>query len=253
MSHFVVSPNLPCNAGAVMVGEKYVELLRPPLERIGIDVLPVPDNPYVDERLSGHADLSVFHAGGERIFLAPYLENSGLMRKLENLGANISLLSIKQDRIYPDDAQMNACVLGSNLIYTENITDKNIVSYLTNNEIQGILSRQGYAKCAVCVVDDRSLITADRSIAKAADAAGLEVLLICPGYVGLPGFDYGFIGGTTFKISQNQLAFTGHLEAHPNKTEIFNFLSARDIAPVLLTNEPLFDIGSGIPIQEKQP
>lgn len=253
MKPFVCSPNLPNEAGLVIIGERYGALLKNPLARLGIDVLLMPDNPCVDIRLSGHADLSVLHAGGEKVFLAPYLKDSSLRRTLEDMGADISIPPIQQGRVYPEDAQMNVCVIADALIYAEKVTSKNIVEYLTTCGIKRkISSRQGYAKCSVCVVDEHALMTADPSIAKAAELNGLEALFIEPGYVNLSGFDYGFIGGATFKIAKNKLAFTGHLDSHPNKTEIFDFLSAREIEPVFLTDEPLFDIGSGIPVLEKK-
>lgn len=252
MSRFVRLPNLPNEAGLVIIGQRYGALLEKPLARLGIDALLMPDNPCVDARLSGHVDLSAFHAGGEKVCLAPYLKDSSLRHALEDMGADINLLAIQQGRTYPEDARMNVCVIGDALIYAEKVTSENIVEYLTNCGIKRkISSRQGYAKCSVCVVDERAIITADSSIAKAARKEGLEVLLIAPGYVNLPGFDYGFIGGAAFKIAKNKLAFTGRLDRHPNRTEIFDFLSARGIEPVFLTDEPVFDIGSGIPILEK--
>lgn len=253
MSGFVMSPNLPNEAALIIIGERYAKRLKQPLARLGIDALLMPDNPHVDERLSGHADLSVFHAGGEKIFLAPHLRDTELMRKLEDIGALLHILPIKQGKKYPEDAQMNACVLGENLIYADNITDEYIINYLTIHENKRrINSRQGYAKCSVCVVDKNALITADPSVANAARKGGLDVLFISPGYVNLPGFAYGFLGGAAFKISKNKLAFTGRLDSHPNKTEIFDYLSARDIEPVFLTDEPVFDIGSGIPVVDKK-
>ena len=111
--------------------------------------------------------------------------------------------------------------------------------------------RQGYAKCSVCVVDEGAIITADRGVETAARKAGLDVLLIEPGYIFLDGFTFGFIGGSSFKISRSKLAFTGTLDAHPNKEDIIHFLKVHEVEPVYLTERLIFDIGSGIPITEK--
>lgn len=94
-------------------------------------------------------------------------------------------------------------------------------------------------------------MTADRGIGLAARKAGLEVLLIDPGHVALEGFSYGFIGGAVFKISRSKLAFTGTLDKHTSKKEILNFLENHQVEPVFLTEKPIFDIGSGIPIIER--
>ena len=59
MAEFVSSPNLPLRAGEALLGEKYAGILEKPLADLGISVIKVPGNPCVDERLSGHGDLSL--------------------------------------------------------------------------------------------------------------------------------------------------------------------------------------------------
>jgi hypothetical protein len=100
-------------------------------------------------------------------------------------------------------------------------------------------------------VDEKSIITADRGIYHSVTSAGMDALLINPGHIVLKGFDYGFIGGAAFKISKHKLAFTGLLELHPDKDKILKFLADRKIEPIYLTKQPIFDIGSAIPIIEK--
>ena len=111
--------------------------------------------------------------------------------------------------------------------------------------------KQGYAKCSALIVDERSIISQDRGLTRAAAAAGLDVLQISPGHVALDGFEYGFLGGAGFKISRDKLCFTGVLDIHPDKGRILDFLSARGIRPLYLTDRPVFDIGSAIPLTEK--
>ena len=112
---------------------------------------------------------------------------------------------------------------------------------------------QGYAKCSVCVVDGRSVITADRGIAKAALSAGLDVLTVTPGYIELEGFDCGFIGGASFKLAPDVMAFTGTLDGHPDRDAIISFLAVRGIKPLFLTGRPAFDIGSALPLTAREP
>ena len=86
---FIEKANLPEDAKTIVIGEKYSELLAKPLEKLGIEVLFVPDNPRVDKRLAGHADLSLIHLGGNKIALAPYLKGSGFAEHLYRLGFEI--------------------------------------------------------------------------------------------------------------------------------------------------------------------
>ena len=245
-------PNLPQKAGAVIIGHKYSDILAPPLKNLGIDVVYVPDNPNIDSRLSGHADLSMFHGGGDRIWLAPYLRGSGFSKTLERMGFKLFYPDIVQSAAYPEDVQLNMCICGDKLIYNPRTGEHQIAEYLTDIlKLEPIVCRQGYSKCSACVVDRGAIITADRGIALASKNAGLDVLLISPKGVVLEGFDCGFIGGAAFKLSKEILAFTGRLDQHPDRGAILDFLTRHRVEPLYLTEAPMFDIGSGFAITEK--
>ena len=251
MKRFTLVPNLPVNSSAVIYGEKYAGKLRKSFENLHIESILLPDNPDIDPRLAGHTDLSVFHAGGERLFLAPYLKGSAFAAGLQNAGAELAYAEILQRPDYPLDAQLNLCLAGQHVICNPKTADADIVEYLTNaGRKQRIPVKQGYSRCAVCVVDADSVITADRGIAAAAEAAGLHVLWIQPGHIRLGGFPYGFIGGAAFKLASDKLAFTGSLDMHPDREAILSFLRERCMEPVFLTKEAIFDIGSAVPILE---
>ena len=64
------------------------------------------------------------------------------------------------------------------------------------------------------------------------------------------GFEHGFIGGSSFKINRNEMAFTGVINDKAERRRIERFLNERGIYAVYLTDGPLFDIGSAIPITE---
>lgn len=251
MSGFVISPNLPVNAKTIVLGEKYSNIIANPLKKQGIEPVFVPDNPSLDPRLSGHADLSVFHLGGEGCLLSMELKGTAFEQKLRDFGAEISFLDKKLEEKYPNDATLNACAVGKTLTCQKSSVAKQIVDYFTNPGCKIIDVKQGYSRCSVCVVNDNSIITADRGIAKAASAADIDVLLISPGFVKLAGFDYGFIGGAAFKLSAERLAFTGVLDKHPDRAKILDFLREKRVKPVFLTDLPIFDIGGAVPLLEK--
>ena len=253
MSRFVDLPHLPRRCDTVLYGAKYADKLRKPLDSLRIHSVFVPDNPKIEPQLAGHADLSVLHAGGERVLLAPYLKGSAVESWLSSIGAEIMLPNIEQQAAYPEDAQLNLCQVGETILYNRKTVPDSIVEYLTRNgALRFISCHQGYTRCSSCVVDRRSVITADRGVAARASAAGLSVTLISPGHITLDGFAYGFIGGAAFKISEKKIAFTGKLDAHPDCSRILQFLEQREIDAVFLTDEPIFDIGSAVPILEKE-
>lgn len=248
----VAKANLPINAKIVLIGEKYHEILDKPLKSIGICPIFVPDNPYVDKRLAGHVDLSLFHYGSNVIAASSYLKGSRLTELLEDYGFRVAFPRSNQGEIYPFDADFNLCLFGNNLIYNPKTANANIVEYLTNlSEYKTLKVKQGYSKCSVCVVNENAIISSDAGICSRAAEAGISVLKINPGHIELSGFDYGFIGGASFKISSDIIAFTGSLDNHPDKASILEFLCLHNVKPVYITDLPAFDIGSAIQIVEK--
>lgn len=253
MDNFVSSPNLPKKAGLILIGEKYFHPLKNKLEALGVDVLSVPANPMVDPRLSSHADLSLLHAGNACLFAANFLKNSKFAEILAKINVFIDFCAENQSEQYPFDAGLNICCVGKHFVYNPKVSDETAVLHLRKQGRVPVSCRQGYCKCSVCVVDEKSIICADKGINMACKAAGLDVLEIRPGYVALEGFDYGFIGGASFKLSTDKLAFTGTLDAHPDKEKIYAFLKERGVEAVFLTDLPLFDIGSAVVLTEKEP
>ena len=249
MSKFVDIPNLPCHAKHIIIGEKYADFLSLPLKSLGISPIIVHNSPFVDERLSGHADMSVLHIKGESIVLAAHLRDTDFAANLTELGAKISYQTDLQGSKYPKDAGLNVCIVGDKLFYFPKSADNEIVSILTS-AYHPISVKQGYTRCSICVVNDNALITADRGVADACNTHGIDCLLIEPGYVELQGYEYGFIGGAAFKISDDKLAFTGVLDNHPSKAAILGFLHNHGITPIFLTDLPIFDIGGAIPITD---
>ena len=111
---------------------------------------------------------------------------------------------------------------------------------------------QGYSKCPLCIVDQNSFITEDEGIANTLKRHNINVLKISAGDVRLPGLDYGFLGGASGKISKNLLAFTGDIRQHRDYDKIYDFCAERSVELISLSNEELIDIGSIIPVTEKE-
>ena len=239
----IKTPHLPQGkVGLAAFGAKYRKILEKPLQNLGIKPLWLPDNEAVDPRLAGHADLMLLHLGGARVVTSCGGE---IPQTLTALGFDV-IRAAEQGRSYPADARLCACIVGARCIHNFKISDPAISGF------ERVDVRQGYAKCCACVVNEGAMITSDTGIAKAAARHGVDVLRIRPGYIELAGFDTGFIGGTAFRISERALAFTGRLDAHPDRADIEAFLRSRGIEPVYLTDRPAFDIGSAVPLTEAE-
>ena len=198
------------------IGRKYRSRLEEGLKRhTREDIFWLPDNPAVDERLAGHADLNVFSGNGA-IVVAKGLY-SYIVKELTNIGVPV-LPSGEQNSVYPKDAGLCVCRTGRYTIYNPKTSDPVLEPYLDSDRI---FVNQGYTRCSVCVVSDEGIITADQAIASRASESGLDVLKITPGHIFLEGYDYGFIGGASFILSEDTIAFTGVLDKHPDKDRIF--------------------------------
>lgn len=146
---------------------------------------------------------------------------------------------------YPRDVLYNACSTGKYFVHNLKYTAPELLAEAENIGLEMINVPQGYAKCSICVVDEDSVITYDRGIAAACAlrAPALNVLLVSPGHIELPGYATGFIGGTGGRIGRAVL-FNGDLSAHPDFTQIKEFIESRGLECVWFTDIPLTDIGS---------
>ena len=235
-----------------LIGRTYASLFDSNLKSFGVTIVSLPPNPNIDERLKYHADLSVFSLGRRYLYLAPHLEHqSEFIATLHALQIPYSIIKNLQDISYPQDVQLNIALVGSYAILNPKTVAPAILDSLKSN-YDVIAVNQGYTACSICTVDERSIITADVGIAKACTSAGLEVLTISPGYIGLSGFEYGFIGGSAIRLPGNILAFSGKLDKHPDKDRIFEFLKAKNVQPIYLTDKDIFDFGGAVVVIDQQ-
>ena len=206
--------------------------------------------------------------------LCTYLENAGHvihnfpeLRTVSSLVANhpdvlLCKLGVKPESpiyegapnalssLYSGDCRYNAACTGKFFIHRLDITDSELLAAAKascGNELELIDVRQGYAKCSTVIVDEDSIITYDKGIAKPCEAAGMNVLLVEPGFVKLRGADTGFIGGASGRVD-DEIVFNGDLSAHPNFREITAFIEAQGLGCKWFESYELEDIGSIITV-----
>ncbi|MEE0930035.1 MAG: hypothetical protein UIM53_03465 [Acutalibacteraceae bacterium] len=245
-----VCPNLPVGRVTdVIVSGEYSYLINE-LNNIGVNTFTTnafASLPYY-ERF--HTDLQCSYY--KRGTLAVCQQNIPFFSlEVENTGLHIHHTNTRLKASYPHNVQFNHVVLGQKIICNKKYTNFDIKNYCHKNNIKIIDVKQGYTKCSTAVVSENAIITADPSIYKACQINKIDVLLIESGHISLYGYDYGFIGGCCGKLSNDILAFTGVVSAHKNYFDIKNFLRNYGIYILELSNKPLLDVGSIIPIMEK--
>lgn len=265
MLRYVDQPNLPQGrVRAVFVGENTRKTIL--WEKYGIQPIYVSDSALLDAPVKSHVDMQVVHLYRDK-FISHKDEKCKVRSlysqekknkeesacKVSELVEQISWMTgdsvLSPD--YPKCAAYNVLLLDKLAVFNPKCIDSFVKSQLDQMGLVQVPVRQGFARCSVCVVNASAVITADHGIANALRTHGVSVLEIQPGYIELPGYNYGFIGGATFLLSPNRLAFTGSIRHHPDYDRIIAFLNKHDVEPVYLTNQPIFDIGSAIPVIEE--
>ncbi len=238
-------PNLPKNKVAyVILGQDNVPLLEKSLKKHNINICSLEGDSRLDKRVCTHTDMIMFHMGSNQIILSKNQANFPFE------DAKISVSEAKISENYPYDIALNAVIIGKKLICNKKYTDKTIIEYANKIHLNIIDVKQGYSKCSIAPICDNAIITDDGGIANSATDAGIDTLYIDKRFVICAGFDYGFIGGASGMIDKNVLAFTGVFTDTDIKNKVETFSAKHGVRIEYLTNKPMFDVGSIIPIIE---
>lgn len=245
---FVNVPNLPQKrVKTVLVDGRIDENLKAGFYKRGISLIKTKVYPALYNAISCHPDVVFHHLGQNRIIHAQGADRK-VVERLSGLGFELiegnSALSGK----YPGDIHYNAARVGNIAFHNTKYTDAVLRENLYNMGVELVHVNQGYAKCSVSIVDDNSIITMDKGIAKVAETKGLEVLVIEEENIKLPGLDKGFIGGCTGLLDKYMWAIAGNIEKLNSCFKIFEFLRKKGIEIVCLSKEDVVDIGSIIPL-----
>ena len=225
------------------VGACYTEV-HAALERLGINVFKVPENPKLSHAVRYHADLQIGKIKGDRVSIGK--GETALKLQLEALGFHVEESEYELCSDYPWEALLDFISIDNRVIGNKQI----IKSQYLLNISQIIHVNQGYAKCNVALLNDHAFITSDPSITDVCKIHGFDVLQIQPGHIELPGYSTGFIGGCCGLIAPNQLAVCGELKTHPDYNAIQEFLDKYKIETIELCSGNLKDIGGIIPLRQ---
>ena len=214
-------------------------------------IIKLPPHPLLAPPVASHPDMLLWLCGAELAVLKGYAEIAmQAFSELTDAGLEIKETPETPSETYPRDVLLNCATVGDKIIANTKSASALVKELSKSNGKQLLHTPQGYAKCSTAVLSDNAVITADRSIHTVAENNGISSLLISPGGVRLEGYDYGFIGGASATTGDNILFF-GDLATHPDGERIYDFCLSQGKIPMSLTNEPLYDYGTGIIIKVK--
>jgi hypothetical protein len=211
------------------------------LRKLDCNVIKCPKCELLYEAVDGHPDM-LLNLTGEKSLVVHRDMDQGFLDYLALLGFDVALSKESIRDSYPDDVLLNAVNLKDMFIHNLEHTDGNLTAAAEGKLLINV--SQGYTKCSCAVVSDHALITSDRSIQKALAGTDIDVLLLPPGDILLPGLDYGFIGGTCGLIDEKHMAFYGDLAFYSYGKEVLEFLKKQDVEPIFLRRGKLADRGS---------
>ena len=228
---------------SLIIGSKYTDEINE-LRQLGYDVITFSPLENLDSEISSHADINLFRWCDGTLFI-----NESIKDEIGEAVAPYRRVSVKDVfSPYPNDVKLNAALIGNNLMCNTKYVAKEILQYAEKNNIRIIHINQGYSKCSVCIVNNNSVITADDSIACLLKNYQIDVLKITEGNICLSKDHYGFIGGSSGRLNDNEIYFSGDLSSHPDYDRIIEFLDKYHVKPIFNKNRKLNDFGGFVKI-----
>ncbi|CDM69258.1 hypothetical protein CM240_2100 [Clostridium bornimense] len=210
------------------------------LQQFTIKVIKVPKTNLTYEAVSGHPDILI-HICDDKVILHKDIDKT-FLQYLKSLNLNVLLSKKSIGYKYPNNIILNCVSTSEFFIHNAKYTDEKLLTLIGNKQIVNV--PQGYTKCSTAVVSNKAIMTSDTIIADSMKKLGMDVLLLPPGDILLPGLDYGFIGGTCGLIDDKTMCFYGNLEKYKYGNDVIDFLKKHNVKPVYLSNGKLVDRGS---------
>ncbi|MFZ5989135.1 MAG: DUF6873 family GME fold protein [Bacillota bacterium] len=246
--NYINVPNLPDkNVRLALVDGRISPGLERGLCSNGVTLIKTYAHSALYPAISFHPDIVLHHIGDKLLVFAPGT-NENTLRALTGLGFSLIKGNSELTSKYPGNICYNVARVGNFAFHNTKYTDSVLRENLYKMGVEFVHVNQGYAKCAVSIADENSIITMDAGIAKAAERKGLDALVIEESKIRLPSLDKGFIGGSTCLIDKKRWALAGDLEKLDSSAKIYDFLTAKGIEIVSLSQDQVIDVGSIIPL-----
>ncbi len=248
MSEFVKKPNLPDKkVKKVIIDYRTNSASVKRLEQLGIDVVKTMKTDRLYNSVCGHADMQIFHLGGNRFVCEPSVYEY-YRSKLPNARIIRGKTSVSDK--YPFDIAYNGALAGDCFFHNLNFTESTIHEYYKSGSGKLINVKQGYTKCSVCVIAENAIITSDIKICESAKNYGIDAIYVDPSEIKLSGMSNGFVGGICGLIDKHTLAVNGDVMLTSFGRKFVGFCDKHEVSVASLFCGIPEDIGSILPIEQ---
>lgn len=239
MNHFIPLKK----ADLVIIHGKVSQEIIDKLNEMDLKIIPTIKCESVDESIAYHPDIVLHPVNHNTLIVAPEVFDY-YYNELNLLGIRLIKGTTNLGNLYPLDISYNVGRVGKYAFHKLQYTDPILRSYLNNQNIDFVNINQGYSKCSMAIINDSSIITADKNIHLKLLELGYDSLLIEAGYVELEKQKYGFFGGATGNLTPDKILFSGHIDDHPDKVKIIDFIKQKHVDIIYLSKERIIDIGT---------
>ena len=210
------------------------------IEYYGYNCISTEKSTDVSQPISLHADVLYLKTENKEIYVSECQKNN--INFLKSLGYRVNTVKLLPG--YKDECKLNT-VVTDNMILCNPKTSTDISKFKNNKII--VYTNQGYTRCSTVVIDNDNFITEDVNIYQALSSQGKNCLQIEKGQVRLEGYDYGFIGGASvFLKEENTLLFFGDITIHSDYFRIKSFCESISVKFDYVQGIKLEDLGSAI-------
>jgi len=226
------------------IPQAYVNALKDFAPFARLHPLTISSRGSVYDSILCHPDIYFFRLDEKALVHSPSVPFA-LIEQLKREGLEL----IKGENVpsgrYPGTAPYNVVRVGNMLFHNLKYTDPAILNEAAKRGIRCVSVEQGYARCSVVPVGEKAVITADVGIAKVMEKEGIDVLLVGPGHVELPGEKCGFLGGASGNVTgRNGVVFLGDIDCYPDALRIKNFCAKHGVSVFSPKGLELYDAGS---------
>ncbi|MDC0584361.1 hypothetical protein OAO55_01385 [Bacteroidales bacterium] len=202
------------------------------------DVVLFKTNNQTYNEVSGHPDIFIFQH--KNTIIAAQNTPKYIIEKIEQTSAKLIISVLSSGKTLRNSTSFNCSATQHYWFHKTGYTAPEIIQHCKTKTF--IQLPQAYSRCSTSFLSDNCIITSDPGVEKALKQAQLPAVLIDPSDITLPGFRYGFFGGTNGVID-NKVYFLGNILAHSWGKQVEEYLIHHEYEPVCLSNGKLYDGG----------